>query len=61
MQEDTASTFDIDEQNRNGDFDGDQGTAKLDLHTLVIKVILTHRLELQSYYMSIRLKITKQL
>ena len=29
VQEDTASTFDIDEQNRNGDFDGDQGTAKL--------------------------------
>ena len=28
-QEDTAKTFDIDEQNRNGDFDGDQGTAKL--------------------------------
>ena len=27
--EDTAATFDIDEQNRNGDFDGDQGTAKL--------------------------------
>ena len=25
VQEDTASTFDIDEQNRNGDFDGDQG------------------------------------
>ena len=29
VQEDTAATFDIDEQNRNGDFDGDQGTAKL--------------------------------
>ena len=29
VQEDTASTFDIDEQNRNGDFEGDQGTAKL--------------------------------
>ena len=29
QQEDTAATFDIDEQNRNGDFDGDQGTAKL--------------------------------
>ena len=27
--EDTAKTFDIDEQNRNGDFDGDQGVAKL--------------------------------
>jgi len=27
--EDTAATFDIDEQNRNGDFDGDQGVAKL--------------------------------
>ena len=27
--EDTAATFDIDEQNRNGDFDEDQGTAKL--------------------------------
>ena len=27
--EDTASTFDIDEQNRNGDFEGDEGTAKL--------------------------------
>ena len=27
--EDTAATFDIDEQNRNGDFEGDEGTAKL--------------------------------
>ena len=29
VQEDTASTFDIDEQNRNGDFDKEDGTAKL--------------------------------
>jgi len=29
QQEDTAATFDIDEQNRNGDFEGDEGTAKL--------------------------------
>ena len=29
VQEDTAATFDIDEQNRNGDFDKEDGTAKL--------------------------------
>ena len=29
QQEDTAATFDIDEQNRNGDFDKEDGTAKL--------------------------------
>ena len=29
MQEDSAATFDIDERNRNGEFTGDQGTARL--------------------------------